>query len=388
MYRRWPFKYTAAAVIAAILIIAASFLTSPFPSIPTASAANFAVLLTDPPTVPAGTTQLNLTYSGFALHVFYPDESAAWLPVEASGTVNLFSLINVTKTIATTTIPVGTKLDRVQFTISNVTAEVKGTAYNVTTLADTFVVNVLNGEVNQTLSGVLVDFNPTLVQIQASDENGTKIDYYVLVPSASAMIVRDLEREHVKVGTVVQIGENNKVRIKKIIEELSKDVTIVSAKLKVNGNNTSLSVTLENSGDLAFKIFGLTLHGEFTSTRYERTRSYNEDDLEEETNEKTHFQTIPFKIDDSALVPLLGDKNGDDNDEFKNGYRYSSMTIKPGERITLSFDGVIDYNNKSDGHGKYDKKKVTVLTPVVDGSYTVKIVGQGSQTIKVQAELG
>jgi hypothetical protein len=81
-------------------------------------------LLTDPPTVPAGTTQLNLTYTDFLLHVIYPNGTNEWLPVGAEGTVNLFSLVNMTQTIASITIPLNSTVDKVQFTIADVTAVV------------------------------------------------------------------------------------------------------------------------------------------------------------------------------------------------------------------------------------------------------------------------
>ena len=183
MYRKWTFKYSLAAVIVAVAIIAVSLfanLPGTKHAVPTVEGATFAVLLTDPPTVPAGTTQLNLTYTNVSLHVIYPNDTAEWLPVGASGTVNLFSLVNMTQTLATITIPLNSTVDKVQFTIANVTAVINAKTYNVTSLSDTFVVKVANGLVNQTDSGVLIDFNPTLVQIQATDENDTIVYYSCL----------------------------------------------------------------------------------------------------------------------------------------------------------------------------------------------------------------
>ena len=75
---------------------------------------------------------LNLAYSDVSLHVTYPNGTIEWLPVRASGTVNLLSLINMSQTIASTTIPLGSTIDKIQFTIADVDAVVKGTLYNVT----------------------------------------------------------------------------------------------------------------------------------------------------------------------------------------------------------------------------------------------------------------
>ena len=86
MSGKWTLRYGSAAVFTAIVIIAAALIANPtlLPN-PTFGKANFTIMLTDPPTVPAGTTVLNLTYSNLSLHVTYPNETTEWLPVDASG---------------------------------------------------------------------------------------------------------------------------------------------------------------------------------------------------------------------------------------------------------------------------------------------------------------
>jgi hypothetical protein len=381
MYRRWTFKYSLAAVFAAVAIIAVSLFanltnTPVVPTIPTVEGATFAVLLTDPPTVPAGTTQLNLTYTDVLLHVIYPNGTEEWLPVGASGTVNLFSLVNMTQTLATITIPLNSTVDKVQFTIANVTAVINAQTYNVTSLSDTFVVKVANGKVNQTLSGVLIDFNPTLVQIQASDENDTTVYYYVLVPSANAIIVNDITKAHVKVGTIIEIGENNRVRLVRVKEDFSKNLTIVSATLTVNGNTTGLSVTLKNEGNVTFRVFGLTLHGEFNTTQSWNTKMF-EHGWRMEHRVRIHPETIPFKLNGTTLVPLYGNFWK----PHELGKPFSSLTINPGENVTLTFNGVIAlYTN-----WRNDQNPLFTITPIVDNDYTLRLMGEGFQTFTVKA---
>jgi hypothetical protein len=384
MYRRWTFKYSLAAVIVAIAIIGMSVFanltnTTPVvpagptvPTAPTVEEATFAVLLTDPPTVPAGTTQLNLTYTDVLLHVIYPNGTAEWLPVGASGTVNLFSLVNMTETIATTTVPINSTVDKVQFTIADVTAEINAQTYNVTSLSDTFVVKVANGAVNNTLSGVLIDFNPTLVQIQASDENDTTVYYYVLVPSANAIIVNDLKSAHLKVGTIIEIGENYRVRLVRVKEDFSKNLTIVSATLTVNGNTTGLSVTLQNEGNVAFRIFGLTLSGEFNTTQNWGLKPFGRG-WHVDYRVRIHPETIPFRLNGTSLIPLYGVAG-----MFNP---FSSITIQPGETVTLNFDGVIALYYGW-GHGQ---NPTFTVTPIVDDNYTLRLMGEGFQTFTVKA---
>jgi hypothetical protein len=375
MYRRWPFKYSLAAVVTAIAIIAVSLLAN-LPNtafVPSAQGSTFAVLLTDPPTVPAGTTQLNLTYADVALHVIYPNNTEAWLPVGASGTVNLFSLVDVTQTIASTTIPMNSTVDKVQFTIANVTAVINSQTYNVTALSDTFIVKVANGAVNQTLSGVLIDFNPTLVQIQASDENDATVFYYVLVPSANAMIVNDITSEHVRVGTIIKIGENHRIQIVRVKEDFTKNLTIVSATLTVNGNTTGLSVTLKNEGNVTFRVFGLTLHGEFNTTQSWRSRKFG-DRWHEECRVKVHPETIPFKLNGTSLIPLYATAG-------ERVKPFSSVTVRPGDTITLNFSGVIALYTG----WRHEENPLFTVTPILDGSYTLRLMGEGFQTFAVNA---
>jgi hypothetical protein len=379
MYRRWTFKYSLAAVIAATAIIAISLfanLPNTTPFVPTAERATFAVLLTDPPTVPAGTTQLNLTYTDVLLHVIYPNGTDEWLPVGASGTVNLFSLVNMTETIASTTIPINSTVDKVQFTIANVTAVINAQINNVTSLSDTFVVKVANGAVNKTLSGVLIDFNPTLVQIQASDENDTTVYYYVLVPSANAIIVNDITSEHVKVGTIIQIGDRNRVQLVRVKEDFSKNLTIVSATLTVNGNATGLSVTLKNEGDVTFRIFGLTLHGEFNTTQSWAAKAFG-GGWHQEHRVRIHPETIPFKLNDTSLIPLYGTIGK----HYEHGNLFSSVTIEPSETLTLNFSGVIALYTG----WKNDQNPLFTITPTVDDNYTLRLMGEGFQTFTVKA---
>lgn len=378
MYRRWPFKYGLAAVTAAIAIIAVSLFanlpnTPLVPTIPTVEGATFAVMLTDPPTVPAGTTQLNLTYTDIALHVVYPNGTAKWVPVDAEGTVNLFSLINMTQTLATVTIPINSTVDKVQFSIANVTAVINDETYNVTALSETFVVKVVNGAVNKTLSGVLIDFNPTLVQIQATDENDTTVYYYVLVPSANAIIVEEITSAQTKVGTIIEIGEHNRVRLNRVQEEFKKNVTIVSATLTVNGNNTGLSVTLKNEGDVVFRIFGLTLHGEFKSTQ--SLKKLFGHGWRMEYRVKRYQQTIPFRVNDTSLIPVYG--------AFWKpaGYvnPFSAVTLNPGESVTLTFNDVIAL------YTGWKQDPLWTVTPIADNNYTIRLMGEGFQTYTVTA---
>jgi type VI protein secretion system component Hcp len=385
MSRKWTLKYGLAAVLVAIVVIAVALLANPlYFATPgqTSASKSFLVMLTDPPTVPAGTTVLNLTYSNVLLEI-YNNGTSYWLPVAASGTIDLFSLVDMSQTIASASIPSGSTVDKIEFTILSVDAEVNGTMYNVTPLSNTLVVSIANSQVNPTLSGVLVDFNPTLVQIQATDSDGNIVYYYVLVPSASATVVTDLTSEQVKVGSIVELGQNDREKLVKVVEEFTNNVTIISASLSVNGNVTSLSVTIMNQGNIAFRIFGLTLKGEFNATRTWETVGSNGQMISETYVERIHPDTIPFQVNGTSLnlIPLFGDRAVMDA---------PSLILQPGQNATLSFSGIIELQPDM---GTVKQVSGTlwmilapiVVTPIVEDTYTAKLVGAGYQPFNVTA---
>jgi len=381
--RKWTLKYGGAAVLAAITLIAAVTLTNPilFPTETPKSSFSFLVLLTDPPTVPAGTTMLNLTYTDVSLHVTYLNGTAKWLSVNASGTVNLFTLVNMSQTIASTTLPSGSTVDKIQFTISSVQAKVDGTVYPVTVLSNQLIISIANSQkLNQTL-GVLFDFQPTLVQIQARNSTGGIVNYFVLVPSATATVVTNVSSDHLKVGTIVKLEENDKVKLIRVVQETSRKIVITNASLSVNGNVTNFSVTFKNDGNTNATISGLTLHGLFNVSSTKMQNNQNDEGHNKNNDmEIEHPDTIPFKINGTSLVPLLGS----DDDEHEGIGRVSSLTLQSGQSVTLSFSGVIQLKPEHDEE-KERPAPQTIITPIPGETYTIRLMGEGFQTFKVTA---
>jgi hypothetical protein len=389
--RKWTLKYGGAAILIAIAIIAAATFTNPIitPTETPTPSFTFLVMLTDPPTVPAGTTMLNLTYADVSLHVTYPNETTEWLLVEASGTVNLFTLVNMSQTIASTTLPNGTTVDKILFTISSVKAEVDGTIYNVTALSSQLTISIANSQkVNQTL-GVLFDLQPTLVQIKATNSTGGTVNYFVLVPSATATVVTNVTPDHIKVGTIVKIGENDRVKLIRLMQETPKKIVISDALISVKGNVTNFSVTLTNNGSTNATIFGLTLNGQFNvSSMFMQNNPSDEGFGGRKNKEIEHPEAIPFRINGTSLVPLLGFYA----DEREGIGRVSSLTIQPGQSVTLSFSGVIQLGLGQrqilgqEHNAPYEHfMQSTIITPLPNETYTIRLMGEGFQTFKVTA---
>jgi hypothetical protein len=154
---------------------------------------------------------------------------------------------------------------------------------------------------------------------------------------------------------------------------------IVSASLSVNGNVTTLSVTIKNDGSVTFRVFGLTLHGEFNATRTWKREKHGETD--EDIVERIHPDTIPFKVNGSSLIPLFGDQKDPEHEDEHGHMELSSLVLQPGQNVTVSFSGVIALHPEKEDM----MHPAMVVTPIVGDTYTVRLMGEGFQTFNVTA---
>jgi hypothetical protein len=137
-----------------------------------------------------------------------------------------------------------------------------------------------------------------------------------------------------------------------------------------------------NQGNIAFKIFGLTLHGEFNATRNWETVNPMGEMISETYIERICPDTIPFRLNGTTLIPFFGtDRLIMDT---------PSLILEPGQTATLSFNGVIelqpDMGTVKDVSGTYWMILAPiVVTPIVGNTYTARLMGQGYQAFNVNA---
>ncbi len=132
------------------------------------------ILLTDPPSVPAGVSAIYITYSALAVHAVGFGDSG-WVSVPGQGTVETMNLVNLSQTISSAQIPALT-YNLVRFNISNVKVEFMGQNYSVRMSAERLTVAFAGGlRVNSSgLAAALVDISPTVLNLgNQSDPNFT-----------------------------------------------------------------------------------------------------------------------------------------------------------------------------------------------------------------------
>ena len=358
--KRLTMKYGIAAVVLALAVIGGSILITP----KTAKAqTSFSVMLTDPPNVPEGTTKLEVVYSGIQLFVKDAQGNANWIASTETGTVDLLTLVGVSQTIAHISIPTGSTVEKIKFTITSAKATINDVVYPVTILSETLVLNLGGVKLDGTNAGALIDLRPKLLKINAIDADGAPISYYVLVPSALAVDKSNVDEEHKKVGAKHNLNKDEAKELDDEFEHANKNIDI-SATIKVTGDKTTLSVTFTNKGEKDATINGLEVHGSFKFNGKAASS--------DEEGDNEHSRSVTFRVTSTKLVPRIGGDDSDGNDK--------GLELKPGASTTLTFSDVIQMQQRD--HGKASPITISLIAGNV---YQVRASGEGNQSIDVTA---
>ena len=229
--------------------------------------ANFFVGLTDPADVPSGTTALYVTYSAVQLSI--SDNGAiSNMLLAGSGTVNVLDLQNQSIVIATANVSNGSVVMQIKINVSSAIITIGGVNYSVLIGEGTLTVNLTSGSTANGRNGALFDLIPSITEIQTADKN-----VFVLTPTVKAVLspednfIPQSGGQQNNSGIPPPIGTrlrfNSSGNITQVLTgfEVAKGVRITSAYISVNGNYTSLNVTVENNGTSAVELDGLMFNG-------------------------------------------------------------------------------------------------------------------------------
>lgn len=206
-----------AAVIIILVVIGGAYLLTSNSGISYAGGAKsqMAVQMTDPASVPAGTSAMLVSYSSVQVETAGPNASASeWVNAQGSGTVNVLALNNSATTMAVAQVQENATVQAVKYHINSVTIVVNGTSHSVTPANSTVMVAV-NGasKVNSTTSAVVVDMQPTVTASTNAQYNTTT--YTMVANGRTAVIVN--ANANVSINTAInsttQISSNLKSKL-------------------------------------------------------------------------------------------------------------------------------------------------------------------------------
>ena len=207
------------------------------------------IAMTDPAELPANTTSLYISYSSFKILYFNSNHSAGTLTVNSSGSINLLSLLNVSKVLAVANLPLNSSVKEIQFTVVSANATINGTTQSVK-VASPIVTATVPANFNKinSSSSLILDFTPALISVYTA--NSTE---YILVPSLLALSSTGIKNH--AIGTISRIPAN----INKTLFSARPNITITSATLQQVGNLTKISVTVKDNSNQSVVLQHLRL---------------------------------------------------------------------------------------------------------------------------------
>ena len=232
--------------VIAILVVAGiayelyPYYTKQTTPVSTTASVTFPIALTDPPSVPTGTSALWLNYTAVELIT-----NSSPLFANYTGSVNLMELVNTSQIIAEFTVPKNVVVNQIRLFVSSAKIEINGTSYPVFLPS-----GVLKIPVTNATSGALVDLQPHIVIAYVG-----QTPEYILTPVATAIPYSVSAKVGQKVALPSQVVE-------KLRSTLS-NLTVVSSSLTFKGNTTSFSITIENNGDEPVVVYAVKVFGEW-----------------------------------------------------------------------------------------------------------------------------
>jgi hypothetical protein len=248
--RKWGI--TALVVVVAVVAVVgalywqAAVRTAPAPSSTAAPPVAYAVALTDPPVIPAGTSALLINYNGVAVHT----EEYGWISnASATGIVNLLGLQNISYVIARVNVTSGAVVNVVRLYISNASIMVDGTQYPV--MLPSGILDIPITGASRAAQGALVDLQPRVIEAYVGDQ-----PVFMMAPAAVAVPLNRTAPP----GTIAPVPAG----VRGEFERASANVTITSATIQVVGNETIISITVANEGSEPVQVLGMGIDGNWS----------------------------------------------------------------------------------------------------------------------------
>ncbi|MFP3209835.1 MAG: DUF4382 domain-containing protein, partial [Nitrososphaeria archaeon] len=219
--------------------------SAPTTSSPTAATLEYAVALTDPPSVPAGTSAVLINYSGVAVQA----EGYGWIYANASGSVDLLALQNLSVVLAQVSVPANATVNEVRLYVTNASIVVNGTEYPLMLPSGVLKIPIVNA--SRAAQGALVDLQPHVTVAYVGDQ-----PVFIMAPAAVAVPLNYTAPP----GTVLHVPEE----LREELGRFAANVTVTSAVIRVAGNETIISVTVRNGGSVPVQVLGMGVDGNWS----------------------------------------------------------------------------------------------------------------------------
>jgi len=386
--------------------------TSVTVSTPAPTTVAYAVALTDPPVVPSSTSAVLINYSGVAVHA----EGYGWIYANASGSVNLLALQNLSVVIAQVSVPANATVNGIRLYVDNASIVVNSTRYPLMLPSGVLKIPIANA--SRAARGALVDLQPHVTMAYVGDQ-----PVFIMAPAAVAVPLNYTAPP----GTVHGVP-------RELCEELTRsaaNVTVTSAAIQMAGDETMIAVTLKNIGSAPVQVLGIGVDGNwslsafidittsdlnagigFEAIAYRHAMFFaNGTQLVPALRLAAPYVTVRSPLPPDAMVTgygttysgnetefdhymkdLLGDMsysgpgplsvagpngttivNGASDEHFAPILNVPGYTLGPGQSATFTFEGAITLGPRLDIGGSNWPVTITV-TPIAGQSYGITVM--------------
>ncbi|NAY82353.1 MAG: DUF4382 domain-containing protein [Thaumarchaeota archaeon] len=384
--------------VIAILVVAGiayelyPYYTKQTTPVSTTASVTFPIALTDPPSVPTGTSALWLNYTAVELIT-----NSSPLFANYTGSVNLMELVNTSQIIAEFTVPKNVVVNQIRLFVSSAKIEINGTSYPVFLPS-----GVLKIPVRNATSGALVDLQPHIVIAYVG-----QTPEYILTPVATAIPYSVSASVGQKVALPSQVVEK--------LRSTFSNLTVVSSSLTFEGNTTSFSITIKNNGDEPVVVYAVKIFGEwqtqidvaFNSSAFEGsgkgfTSAFGKEAPVGFNGTFTSRMPIVFFVYNNSLEPFpnapfnphgfhffgapihMGPFNFSSNVTLNGSMiNYTppmwhgnfGIIIEPGQKVTLNYSGVITplWHGLHFKHKWFTSVKI-YTTPLNGAQYEIRLL--------------
>jgi len=384
--------------VIAILVVAGiayelyPYYTKQTTPVSTTASVTFPIALTDPPSVPTGTSALWLNYTAVELIT-----NSSPLFANYTGSVNLMELVNTSQIIAEFTVPKNVVVNQIRLFVSSAKIEINGTSYPVFLPS-----GVLKIPVRNATSGALVDLQPHIVIAYVG-----QTPEYILTPVATAIPYSVSASVGQKVALPSQVVEK--------LRSTFSNLTVISSSLTFEGNTTSFSITIKNNGDEPVVVYAVKIFGEwqtqidvaFNSSAFEGsgkgfTSAFSKEAPIGFNGTFTSRMPIVFFVYNNSLEPFpnapfnphgfhffgapihMGPFNFSSNVTLNGSMiNYTppmwhgnfGIIIEPGQKVTLNYSGVITplWHGLHFKHKWFTSVKI-YTTPLNGAQYEIRLL--------------
>ncbi len=288
-----------------------------------------AAQITDPPNAPTGVTSILVSYSSIEVHAEGVPDNSGWYTIASNGTIDLMSVVNVTKTLGSATVTSGL-FTLVRIDITNATVTYMNNNYPAQLSSNTLLLPIISGGVaveSNSSAGFLIQMSPTVSMFPSGSTLG-----FVLVPNAKSLPVPQgvWNESWTQPGTV--ISEDNHDWLYNTNDTTTGSITISGASF-IHG----LSVTVKNSGSSSVTLSTVSMSAKVFSYINANTEGGTTTTTTKTSDGYTLLAS--FQILSNGTLVQPGDSSGD----ISTGY-----VLAAGQSQTFSYTSQISVPEGSD----------------------------------------